>query len=358
MAPRTDSFLKFLPRSQNFADATFVVGGELSMRITIRTKKGTLVNRVTCEADEFLIGATPDALVSLSGWKVSKRHALVKKNKNEVFIKDLDSRTGTYLDDEQIGDVFMPIAHGESIRVGDYVIEILDAPTATTPVFEEVEEPPEEKNPTDQPPIMEADLVALGKVSLEREWRTRIHKQLIDVIDLRRINLSELSDAALREMTGGLIKDALEKAGDFPVAIIDKKIIAKQVLEEAVGLGPLEDLIARDDISEIMVNAHDEIYFEKQGKIEKSLITFSDNKAVLSAIERIVAPLGRRIDESSPMVDARLKDGSRVNAIIPPLALKGPCITIRKFMQEKLTAEKLAGFNSISTPMIKFINLA
>src|SRR5690606_6388839 len=183
-------------------------------------------------------------------------------------------------------------------------------------------------------------------------------KQLIDVIDLRRINLSELSDAALREMTGGLIKDALEKAGDFPVAIIDKKIIAKQVLEEAVGLGPLEDLIARDDISEIMVNAHDEIYFEKQGKIEKSLITFSDNKAVLSAIERIVAPLGRRIDESSPMVDARLKDGSRVNAIIPPLALKGPCITIRKFMQEKLTAEKLAGFNSISTPMIKFINLA
>src|SRR5690606_8409370 len=100
------------------------------------------------------------------------------------------------------------------------------------------------------------------------------------------------------------------------------------------------------------------IYFEKQGKIEKSLITFSDNKAVLSAIERIVAPLGRRIDESSPMVDARLKDGSRVNAIIPPLALKGPCITIRKFMQEKLTAEKLAGFNSISVPMIKFINLA
>src|SRR5690606_35801626 len=117
---------------------------------------------------------------------------------------------------------------------------------------------------------------------------------------------------------------------------INRRVLSKQVLDEAIGLGPLESLLEDNTVTEIMVNAADQIYIERSGRIQKSEVFFTNDRAVLSAIERIVAPLGRRIDESSPMVDARLKDGSRVNAIIPPIALRGPSISIRKFAQRKL----------------------
>ena len=107
-----------------------------------------------------------------------------------------------------------------------------------------------------------------------------------------------------------------------------------------------------------MVNAADQIFYERAGKLEKSRVTFTDDQAVLAAIERIVSPLGRRIDESSPMVDARLRDGSRVNAVIPPLALKGPCITIRKFMKERLTIDRLVGFGSMNDAMAGVLRTA
>jgi pilus assembly protein CpaF len=141
-------------------------------------------------------------------------------------------------------------------------------------------------------------------------------------------------------------------------ADIDRARLKKEVLDEAVGLGPLEDLLADKDVTEIMVNKYDEIYIEKAGKLLKSEVTFSSDDAVMSAIERIVSPLGRRIDESSPMVDARLKDGSRVNAIIPPLALKGPCITIRKFSEKKLTDQDLIRFGSADAAMVSLLKTA
>jgi pilus assembly protein CpaF len=120
----------------------------------------------------------------------------------------------------------------------------------------------------------------------------------------------------------------------------------------------LEELLAQEDITEIMVNKFDEIYIEKAGKLTKSNVVFSSDDAVMSAIERIVSPLGRRIDESSPLVDARLKDGSRVNAIIPPLALRGPCLTIRKFSKKKLTDEDMIKFNAVNANMMKFLKMA
>jgi pilus assembly protein CpaF len=112
-----------------------------------------------------------------------------------------------------------------------------------------------------------------------------------------------------------------------------------------------------DSVSEIMVNRFDEIYIERGGRLMKYPLTFTGDRAVMDVIERIVAPLGRRIDESSPMVDARLKDGSRVNAIIPPLALKGPTITIRKFAKRKLSAEDLVRFGSVSPEMAEFLRV-
>ena len=141
---------------------------------------------------------------------------------------------------------------------------------------------------------------------------------------------------------------------DLPRSINPRRL-AKQVLDEAIGLGPLEDLIDDNTVTEIMVNAFDQIYIERNGRIEKSEVCFTSERAVLSAIERIVTPLGRRIDESSPMVDARLKDGSRVNAIIPPVALRGASVSIRKFAKRKLTGEDLLTFGSMDQAMLDFL---
>src|SRR5207245_2252617 len=182
---------------------------------------------------------------------------------------------------------------------------------------------------------------------LEFEWRQRLHNQLLETMDLRRHDVSRMSDAKLRSETEGLIRVLLKDMDSTIPAELDRESLCQQVLNEAVGLGPLEELLADDSVSEIMVNRFDEIYVERAGRLVKHPLTFTGDRAVMGVIERIVAPLGRRIDESSPMVDARLKDGSRVNAIIPPLALKGPCLTIRKFAKRKLAASDLVKFGSI-----------
>ncbi len=198
----------------------------------------------------------------------------------------------------------------------------------------------------------EQKLVLLG-----REWQGKLHDSLLQQMDLRRVNVHGMSDGKLETLTKKLLNEVVDELVGFPRQL-DKAEIAERVLSEAIGLGPLESLLAEDDISEIMVNAADEIFYEIGGKIKKSDVVFSDDRAVMFAIERIVAPLGRRIDESSPMVDARLKDGSRVNAVIPPLSLKGPSITIRKFMKEKLTGKHLVNFGSATPSMMEFLENA
>jgi len=139
---------------------------------------------------------------------------------------------------------------------------------------------------------------------------------------------------------------------------LERRVLDKHVPDDAVGLGPPEALLEDPSGSETMVNRFDEIYIERAGRLLKHPMTFTGNCAVMGVIERIVAPLGRRIDESSPMVDARLKDGSRVNAIIPPLALKGPCLTIRKFSKRKLTSDDLVQFGSVSEDMANFLRIS
>jgi pilus assembly protein CpaF len=187
-----------------------------------------------------------------------------------------------------------------------------------------------------------------------------IHDRLIEYLDLRRLDIDKLGDEELWSRTEKAIRDILEQMdadGELP-SDVDTEMAVTDVLNEALGLGPLEAFLADDDISEIMVNHAMQIYIEKKGKLTLSEKTFSSNQAVLGVIERIVAPIGRRIDESSPLVDARLKDGSRVNAIIPPLALKGPCITIRKFKKEKLQVSDLIKYKSVTPQMAEFMEMA
>jgi pilus assembly protein CpaF len=190
------------------------------------------------------------------------------------------------------------------------------------------------------------------------ELRKQVHMRLIAELDLRRLNVARMDDDELRRTVGGALDEILNGDPAFRSPDVSLDELRKSVFDEVIGLGPLEELIADPDVSEIMVNCHDEIFIERRGKLTRSPVIFTDDRAVLGAIERIVAPIGRRIDESSPMVDARLSDGSRVNAVIPPLALKGPSITIRKFSQRKLTGEDLINFGSMSADMLEFLRTA
>ncbi|MBI3179727.1 MAG: Flp pilus assembly complex ATPase component TadA, partial [Deltaproteobacteria bacterium] len=175
-----------------------------------------------------------------------------------------------------------------------------------------------------------------------------VHERLLKSLDLRRMDVVQMGDEELRERTRKAVGDivaAMDDDGALPAGV-EAAALVDDVLNEALGLGPLEELLHDDGITEILVNGAGQIFVERQGKLTLTDKTFSSNQAVLGVIERIVAPLGRRIDESSPMVDARLRDGSRVNAIIPPLALKGPTLTIRKFTREPLQIDDLVGFGT------------
>ncbi|MDD5665652.1 MAG: ATPase, T2SS/T4P/T4SS family, partial [Candidatus Omnitrophica bacterium] len=190
--------------------------------------------------------------------------------------------------------------------------------------------------------------------------KRRIHSRLIEQLNIKRLDLKIFSDhnktKDLRSRAEVMVTNLLaEEAGSFISSVEMRRKLVKEIVDEALGLGPLEDLLDDKDVTDIMVNNKDEIYVEKRGKLELTSKKFISNEQVKTIIERIIAPIGRRIDESVPMVDARLTDGSRVNAIIPPLALTGPNITIRKFRKERFKIEELIGFGSLTKDMADFI---
>ncbi len=182
-----------------------------------------------------------------------------------------------------------------------------------------------------------------------------IHKRLVEVIDLKKLNKemdeSEEKEQALRKQAYAAVCRLMDDEGRSVTDRHERERIVKEILDEALGLGPLEDLLANDSITEIMVNSRDQTYIELKGKLVEVDANFTDDAQLMGVIERIVHPIGRRIDEKSPMVDARLPDGSRVNAIIPPLALEGPSLTIRKFSKDPLTVRNLIEFGSITEEM-------
>jgi pilus assembly protein CpaF len=191
------------------------------------------------------------------------------------------------------------------------------------------------------------------------QLKRRIHNRLIEELNLKRLDSKVFSDVKktkeLRNRAEMMVANFLaEEAGSFISSSEVRRKLVKEILDEALALGPLEDLLADPSVTDIMVNNKDEVYVERNGKIKSTSKKFISNEQVKVIIERIIAPIGRRIDESVPMVDARLPDGSRVNAIIPPLALTGPSLTIRKFRKEKFTIEELIDFKSIGKGMAEF----
>jgi len=181
-----------------------------------------------------------------------------------------------------------------------------------------------------------------------QELKTRIHRRLIDKLDLSKLDLIGSSEL-IREI-GYIIESLIAEEG-VPLNQTEKDRLIVEIQHETFGLGPLEPLLSDPEISDILVNNHSQVYIEKFGKLHKTDICFRDNAHLMQIIERIVSKVGRRIDESSPYVDARLPDGSRVNAIIPPLALDGPVLSIRRFGLEPLRINDLLRFGTLDTRM-------
>ena len=311
------------------------------------------------------IGRDAACDIVIKGMLVGRTHARIVKDFHAWYVEDQGGIVATTVNGAPVVR-YGPLAEGDQIEIGMTVLKVeamqvtlAGSTHAGRPVASETAivhaDPPE--------PIVLSRAAAPQRIapinSTEGiDLRKLLHMKVIDALDLRRLNVSRMADDELRTTVSDALDDILSRDASFHRADIPLPALKKSVFDEIIGLGPLEELIADPTISEIMVNRHDEVFIEQQGRLLRSPVIFTDERAVLGAIERIVAPIGRRIDESSPMVDARLKDGSRVNAVIPPLALKGPSMTVRKFPQHKLRGTDLLTFGSLSPAMLAFLRMA
>src|SRR3989454_6956724 len=188
-----------------------------------------------------------------------------------------------------------------------------------------------------------------------REMKSKIHSQILQEMDLESLN--KLQEDVARTRVCEAIRELLHRERT-PLAFSEREQLVKEVVNELFGLGPIEPLLADGRVSDILVNGPNRIYVERDGVLQRTDLFFNDSQHLMQIIDRIVSRVGRRVDESSPMVDARLLDGSRVNAIIPPLALDGPCLSIRRFGATPLTAERLLESQSISVEMLEVLKAA
>ena len=198
---------------------------------------------------------------------------------------------------------------------------------------EQVAPPVEERAPEPVPRRDEAEVASLAMTPLEAEWKNNIYQRLLDVMDLTLIGTldEEQARVQIREIATNLIAEH-----SAPLNAEQRERVVGRIEDEVMGLGPLEPLLADTTVSDILVNGPHQIYVERRGKLQLTDAKFNDDRHLMNIIDRIVSAIGRRIDESSPMVDARLADGSRVNVIIPPLALDGATMSIRRFAVELL----------------------
>jgi pilus assembly protein CpaF len=189
--------------------------------------------------------------------------------------------------------------------------------------------------------------------SLYQQVKADLHRKILDRLDLEK--LGKTSGDSARDEVLIVIRNAVNSEV-VPLSFAERERLSREILDEIFGLGPLEPLLKDHTVSDILVNRFDRVYIERAGKLELTPLAFKDNTHLMQIIERIVSRVGRRVDESSPMVDARLADGSRVNAIIPPLAIDGPCLSIRRFGREPVTARQMIENHTLTEPMLELLS--
>lgn len=197
-----------------------------------------------------------------------------------------------------------------------------------------------------------ANLQSFERTDIQ-QVKADLHRKVLDRLDLEK--LGKTSGDSARDEVLVVIRTVVNGEA-VPLSFAERERLSREILDEIFGLGPLEQLLKDPNVSDILVNRFDRVYIEKAGKLELTTLAFKDNTHLMQIIERIVSRVGRRVDESSPMVDARLADGSRVNAIIPPLAIDGPCLSIRRFGRDPVTARQMLENQTLTEPMLELLS--
>jgi len=324
--------------------------------------------RTLAGAGPHWIGRDPECGIVLMANNVSRRHASVTLVPTGLLVAD-DSSNGTLIDGSLLRRGSRTISGlAVTLSIGTFRVRVSCASlrragldpakrivlTPAPPCADPLELTPEEV----ARPVPKPDLASSAPQSPPPACdRRRMHRQLLEHLNLSDREQLRIDAVAMRpEVVAALRRIVAESAPISPPSC--SEALVQELADEALGLGPLEKLLADPEVSEIMVVDPKTIFVERLGRLQLTGTRFTDDDSVRAIIERIVTPLGRRIDESTPLVDARLRDGSRVNAVIPPLALRGPCITIRKFSDKALTMTDLVQFGSLTAEMARFLERA
>ena len=329
----------------------------------IKPGEGT-ATRFRVQDGAYIIGRSPSSRIHLPFPEISDRHALLLLRGGVATIEDLHSANGTYVNGMPI-DEAVALTQDAVVEIGNTMLRVStveDEPESNQPLPPAVlvpaqEEPMAEPPPPPPPPPPPVEKRPDPQAAIRRQVKEQIQQELIARLDLKRLTVAGVDRAGLEKQATAKIHEIIEQvrtSGRLPPGI-EADRLEREVFNEALRLGPLEDLLADESITEIMVNGPHQVYVERHGKLELTDMQFMDDASVMAVIERIVSPIGRRIDESQPYVDARLADGSRVNAIIPPLSLSGPTITIRKFAKKTLSVEDFIRFGTWTRNAAEFM---
>lgn len=379
----------------------------MHLQVVVQSDAGVQTTERVSASGPITIGRHPQCTLRLDSDLVSRQHAVLGVARGVLRVEDV-STNGTIAGDLLLRRDSVDVPFGTPIVVGDFTLFVYAVDERGNPIGQAPIPPPlpssqrlgpstdrggEGRGPetripaarasaVPQPPMSGVQLpthsgapplvahvgsqpgpkgIHLQSRSADEKLRENvalrrgIHKMLLEHLDLATIDATKLDDPSMRPKVLNALRRIIAGLDARIPPELDRDELIGELADEALGLGPLERFLSDNSITEIMVVDPNTIYIEQGGKIILSQARFTDDERVRAVIERIVTPLGRRIDESSPLVDARLKDGSRVNAVIRPIALRGSCITIRKFSKVPLTLEKLVAYGSITERMGRFL---
>lgn len=310
----------------------------------------------------MVIGRSEGAGLCIADKKVSRRHAEIRTEGGEFFLEDLSSRTGTRVNGKLIeGETKLSV--GDTVQIGEteLILEKTE-PAAPAPApARSASAGGDARNGSAGHKLLlysaQSALVSLYSETMIRLAR-RIQNRVLELLNIGNSSAREMTNSEMRPKVEGAVEQILREVRHEIPTDVNPDQFRQILLDDLVGLGPLSPLLRDPAITEIMINGPENIFVESRGLLYRSAAKFNGETHLQSIIQRIVEPLGRHIDAASPMVDARLEDGSRVNAVIPPLALDGSLVTIRKFPSKKLTDEDLIGFGSLTRPMALFLREA
>ncbi|MGN0833632.1 MAG: ATPase, T2SS/T4P/T4SS family [Kiritimatiellia bacterium] len=301
------------------------------------------------------LGRADGSDLVLAAGDVSRRHATLSRMSGTLVLADAESRGGTWMNGERLVAPQV-LAAGDEFRVGSFRLRIESRVSAAHP-----EPPPPAPSPAPVPDSVPDDDFSAADILYTDECmvlKRRLHEHILGEMNLTEDALKEFADETTRAKLDACVDSALRQFRHELPAQVTLPDFRQALMDELVGYGPLSPILRDKGVSEIMVNGPERIFIERKGRLRETGVRFYNERHLIQIIQRIVEPLGRHVDEASPMVDARLPDGSRVNAVIPPLALDGASMTIRKFADKKLTTEDLVGFGSMTEEMAAFLKEA